>query len=477
MLWWRVYEPDAPELAVDTTTSNSLARGSVVGEIARTRVSGGVLIDVPAHQLRDRVESTAEALARRAPVIYEASFMADDVFVSVDILEHRRRGFVLTEVKSTLDVKEPHIPDVAVQLHVVRRAGLPVHRVEVMHLNRKCEHPDLSNLFVRENVTRLAEEERRRVPRRARSLLAALRGPLPEVETGPHCTTPYECPFITRCWPKLPKHHVSTLYRISKKRLGVAIAAGYETLRDLPSDFVEPGPAARQVASVKRCKVVVEPKLGDALDGIDGPIAFLDFETVMPAIPTWPGCRPYEQVPVQLSCHVIDQPDSKRTTHHAWLADGPGDPRRAFAHALIAACKGVRTILAYNASFERQRINSLAGALPDLAGRLARIGEQVLDLLTLVRDHVYHPDFGGSFSIKQVLPALVPGMGYGDLEIADGGIASAALEQLLLSGETMTRPERQTLRKNLLAYCERDTLAMVKLWHRLRHLAQGAREG
>ena len=128
-----------------------------------------------------------------------------------------------------------------IQLHVLRRAGVPVTRAEVMHLNRNCRHPDLSNLFIRKNVTRLAETAGRSVPRTVRSLLGMLRGPLPDVATGPHCTEPYECPFIARCWPPRPKHHVSTLYRISAMKLAKLLKGGYETLFDLPPQYATTG--------------------------------------------------------------------------------------------------------------------------------------------------------------------------------------------------------------------------------------------
>ena len=109
------------------------------------------------------------------------------------------------------------------------------------------------------------------------------------------------------------------------------------------------------------------------------------------------------------------------------------------------------------------RIESLADAVPNLAGKLTALADKIEDLLPVVRDHVYHPDFGGSFSIKKVLPALVPNLGYDDLEIGDGGTAATALETLLLDAESLTEALRKELRRNLLAYCERDTLAMVRL--------------
>ncbi len=467
-LWWRVHEPNAPELVPDGSLQAVFDRGNRVGELARTHVPGGVLIDVPVHQFSERVAATKQALAGGARAVYEASFIADGVFASVDILEKRRNGFGIMEVKSTLDVKEAHLPDIAIQLQVVRRSGMEVSRAELMHLNRECSYPDLSNLFVRENVTRQATALARTFPKKIEAQHKMLLGELPDIKPGDHCTEPYECPFLGRCWPQLPEHHVSTLYRLSSKKVAVLVERGWTTIYDLPEDFKAKGPALRQIQSVREDRLVVEPGLAKALRPLKAPIAFLDFETINPAIPAWPGCHPYEQVPVQFSCHVLRD---GQLTHHEWLAEGPEDPREDFSRALLDACTGVKTILAYNAPFERTCIEHLAEAVPSLAGKLNALATKIEDLLPLVRDHIYHPNFGGGFSIKKVLPALVPDLGYDDLAIGDGTTASTALEALLLDAEALTLTQQKTLRRDLLAYCERDTLAMVKLHERLEELA------
>src|SRR5574342_419539 len=216
-LWLRVHEPDAPELEVDPGLQAVFDRGNRVGEAARERFPGGVLVDGDYWKVKEKVEKTRQAIADGAPAIFEASFLEDGVFAAVDVLVRKRRGFALEEVKSTLEVKEPHVPDVAIQLHVLHRAGLDVRRAEVMHLNRECRHPDLSNLFVQTDVTREAEGLLPGCPRRIRQLQTVLDGPIPAAEIGAHCTDPYECPFVGRCFPKLPKHHVSPLYRIGAR--------------------------------------------------------------------------------------------------------------------------------------------------------------------------------------------------------------------------------------------------------------------
>jgi hypothetical protein len=97
------------------------------------------------------------------------------------------------------------------------------------------------------------------------------------------------------------------------------------------------------------------------------------------------------------------------------------------------------------------------------------IQSRLFDLLPVVREHVYHPAFAGSYSIKSVLPALVPEMTYDGMEVANGQAAGGAWESLV-RGEVGC-DERDRLRKALLDYCGQDTLAMVRLLDRLRMLA------
>ncbi len=468
-LWLRVHEPEAAELQAPASLQAVFDRGHQVGELARLEFPGGVLVDREYFDVAEKIADTKAALQAKAPAIYEASFAGGGVFVAVDILERRKRGHVLVEVKATLAVKEQFIPDVAVQMYSARAAGVDVRRAELMHLNRKCTFPDLSDLFVREDVTDAAEALLLSIPRQLREMRAALDGPLPRVEPGAHCADPYECPFVSHCQPDMPEHHVSTLYRIHTKRLAEFAEMGWETIDDLPDDVDLPLATARQVRSVKGGKVVVEEGLAEALGAIDAPVAYLDFESVNPPVPAWNGCHPYQHVPVQMSCHVVGPRGGMEHFEH--LAEGAGDPRPALAEAVVRACEGAMTVIAYNAPFERACLDHLAEAVPGKRRALRAIGNRLVDLLPIVREHVYHPDFGGSFSLKAVLPALVPGASYGDLAIADGNTASAVLEGLLLARDASPAEDRQRLRSQLLAYCERDTFAMVKLTDRLGVLA------
>jgi hypothetical protein len=259
------------------------------------------------------------------------------------------------------------------------------------------------------------------------------------------------------------------VYRAGKKVKEWA-AQGWRSILDLPPDLPLNPVAGRQVAALRTGQMQVESSLASALAIFVGPLAFLDFETVSPAVPRWPGCSPYSAVPVQLSCHLED--GAGRHRHLEWLADGPGDPRLEFTLFLVEACAGARTIVSYNAGFEAECLRHLAEALPHLAPELTDVERRLVDLLPVVRNHVYHPEFDGSFSLKQVLPALLSDMQYDGMEVAEGRAASRELAQLLF-GEPMDPQERSVIRESLLAYCKQDTWAMVRLLQTLRSLAIG----
>ena len=260
---------------------------------------------------------------------------------------------------------------------------------------------------------------------------------------------------------------MSNLYRIDRKRALELEADGFATIYDLPSDLELSVIHARQVKAVQSGRMVVEPTLAKALAPFASPLAFLDFETVSLAVPHWTGCRPWQQVPVQFSVHAEER---GALVHHEWIADGPEDPRAALAAALVEACAGAKKIVAYYASFERDCIRQLREAVPGCAKELERIERRLVDLLPVIRRHVYHPDFGGGFSIKKTLPALVPGLSYADLQVQDGEVATVELQRLLLRGAELPADEQAALRHALLRYCERDTWAMVKLLEKLRSL-------
>jgi hypothetical protein len=464
LLWWQVHDPDAAELVAPPDVRARYAWGQRVGRAAWDAFPDGIAIPLDPRHLDDAVAATEAAVRGGATRIYEASFLHRDVFVAVDILDRDSDGWTLREVKSSTGVRDQHLPDAAIQAWVLAERGLPIDRVEVVHLNRECVYPDLTDLFEGEDVSEVVGSLLPDVPGDVDRLASVLAGPLPAAEIGERCHTPYTCPFRARCWPELPLDHVSTLYYGGRRKREL-LAAGIERIGDIPTDVALNEIQDRQRRALRAGDVIVDEGLADAMADYEEPIAYLDFETVALPIPAWEGCRPYDAVPVQYACATRETDATLRLREY--LGDGGGDPRPALTAALIEALDGAGTILAYNASFEQRCVEQLMEvASAEEAAALEQIWDKLEDLLPVVKDHVYAPAFRGSFSLKRVLPALVPEMAYDDLAVAGGAVASTELTTLLLEPDSLPPAEREQLRADLLAYCRRDVegLAALHRW-------------
>ena len=198
-----------------------------------------------------------------------------------------------------------------------------------------------------------------------------------------------------------------------------------------------------------------------ALAADSSPTYFLDFETVMFAVPRWKGTRPYQQIPFQFSVHRYSRSGSLEHVSHLDLSGE--DPSRGFAEALAVACGKRGPIYVYNVGFERSRIIELAERFPALCGPLEAIIRRLRDLLPVVMDHYYHPSQRGSWSIKSVLPTIAPDLSYADLDgVQDGGMAMAAY----LEGTSPSTPpaRKADINRSLLSYCGMDTEGLFRIW-------------
>ncbi len=460
-MWWTTHEPDAPELVPGPAARFILDEGARVAEAARAAFPGGVFIDLPPDRVADRVEATRRALDRGEPAIFDATFAECGIWLSVDILARTGKAYAFIEVKASTSIKPHHLWDAALQAYVLRRAGVEVDAVEIMHLNGDCRFPELDDLFVREAVSGRVRALFPQISKLVAAHSATLEGPLPEVEVGRHCDQPHPCPFKDRCWPALPRHSVETFYGLRRDKSAQLGAHGLALVDEVPASFPLNAIQQRQRRSVAAGELKVEGDLAGALAPFQGRVAYLGFETVGPSIPVWEGLGPWHHHPVQFSCHVAS-PDGG-LEHVEWLAPGPEDSRAAMAEVLVAALEGVDAVVAYDAPFEKKCLEVIAGAAPEHASRLNAMASKLRDLLPVVRGHVYHPDFLGSFSLKSVAPALIPDLPHEALEVSKDHTASALLHRLLFLGDPRGPAQREALRRSLLDYCAMDTLALVRL--------------
>jgi len=191
---------------------------------------------------------------------------------------------------------------------------------------------------------------------------------------------------------------------------------------------------------------------------------YLDFETINPGIPKYQGTRPYQQVLFQYSLH-INQTEDSELQHKEYLADPNKDPRIGFIEQLISECGDSGDILVYNVGFERGRLNELIEQFPHYKASLQSIVSRLKDLMVPFQNKWYYtPEMKGSYSIKNVLPAMVPELSYNDLEIKEGGIASDTFLQMI---NKSFKGDEGIKRKQLLEYCKLDTEAMVQILKKL----------
>ncbi len=438
--------------------------GTSVGILAQQLFPGGVDCTPPTYRdFEQSVLDTERAIADGARVIYEAAFLRDGVLAAMDILVRTDDGWKAYEVKGSTGVKDVYINDAALQAHVIE-GSIPLVDVSIVHLNNRYvkQGPiDVHALFTIASVKERVETERMHVPARIEALKAVLLLPeVPVIEIGPHCNTPYSCDFKAHCWAHVPEPSVFDLSNSAGKPW-LLYGRGILRLADVPAD--EPLNAAqrRQVDACISGEVAVDREpLRKWLDALRYPLHHFDFETMNAAVPLYDGTGPFQQLPFQYSLHVQATP-AGAAEHREFLGDGRGDPRETLVQQLLADIGPEGDILAYHAPFERRVLAELARDLPHHAAAIEALLPRIKDLIDPFKKGWYYaPGMNGSNSIKSVLPALVPELDYHDLNIQEGATASMHYSQL--AAGTYAGDAAQ-LRADLLAYCELDTLAMMRV--------------
>jgi len=466
-LYFEVHHPELREISAATQAAFEV--GHRVGDVAQ-QIYGqgrGILIEYGpglAKALRD-TESLMKASVDEP--IFEATFSHGGVLVRLDVLipkgpNPQSPTWKIVEVKASTKLKDEHVPDCAIQAWVFQGLGYDLGEIALAHVDNSYEYPGGENfrgLLVEEDLTAEIADLQDSVPAWIELAKEAVSGDMPEVPVGQHCTTPYPCPFFEQCWPTETTYPVQGLGG-SKEKLGQLVTAGYRDIRDVPATVVD-GNETR--SRIHRVTVAGEAELLEGarttVQELPFPRYYLDFETIMPAVPIWPGTHPYETHAVQWSCHIEDSDGSLR--HEEFLDLSGTPPMRPLAESLIETLGNDGPILMYT-NYEAKVIRGLAEQLPEFAPKLQAILDRLVDLHPVVKTNYYHPNMLGSWSLKAVLPTIAPDIDYSALEeIQEGTAASNAYLEAI---DSSTSPERrEQLRTRLLEYCRLDTEAMVRV--------------
>ncbi len=472
ILWMDNNMPEKAEVSDNT----AMEVGSKVGELARSYFGDYKLVNYNP----DKVimsENTKQLIEEGTKTIAEASFYIDSLFCAVDILNKAGDGYDIIEVKSSTEIKDIYIDDVAFQYYVLRKCGINVSKIYIMHIDStyvRNSELELDKLFSLEDFTEEAKEKYDEVFGNIEYIRAFIDvNDEPEKDIDICCEVPYLCGYYGYCSRHLPEQSVFDIRRLKKATKYDYYHNGIVTFEDVIKKH--PKLSDKQLQQVetayydKRDLVNIEG-IKEFIDTLKYPLYHLDFETFQQAIPEYDGLRPYEQIPFQYSLHI--EYDDGCLEHREFLAKEGTDPRRRLAESLCRDIPANVCVLAYNMAFERSVIARLADIFPDLSVHLLSIRDNIHDLMIpFQKQHYYTKQMQGSYSIKYVLPALYPDdpeLDYHSLNgVHNGSEASAAFATL----ENHTQEEIEEIRDNLLKYCGLDTYAMVKVLAKLKEVS------
>ena len=466
LLWYIYNEPEAiPE--PDEATQAIFDQGHLVGDYSKKLFPKGIEVD-HTKSFEEGLKSTRELILKRVP-IFEAALTYKNCYARADILEPVGEDeWNLIEVKSSTELKDVNYYDIGFQYYLYTGAGLKIDKCYLMCIDntyiRKGDI-DPNKLFKKIDVTdEIKTSYSKTIENNVAEMVKAITAEtFTEIGIGAHCNDPYDCPLIDKCWSFLPERNVFLLYR-NKKLPMALIKDGILELAKIPEKYELNEKNQIQVDCEKTGKPHIDQeKIKEFLDTIQYPAYYMDFETCASAIPLFDGSSPYQQIPFQFSVHVVKEKGAK-PEHFSFLADGTNDPRPEFMAKLKEVMGTKGSVIAYNAGFEIGILKKCAEVLPEYKNWVESIEERIIDLLQPFRDFAYyHPKQDGSCSLKKVLPVLT-GKSYDDMEIGDGGTASAEYFRVTF---TEDNKDKAKVRKLLEEYCGLDTMGMVDIIEQL----------
>ncbi len=474
-LWLKKFKPNVLT-PPDEQAQAIFETGNIVGDLACQLFPDGKEVSYTTNY-DEMIATTKEWMEEGVSNIYEATFNYEGILIMVDILKVESDGVSIYEVKSSTEVKDIYLHDVSIQYYVLQNLGFSIKSASIVHINNEYvrgESLELDKLFKIVDVTSVVQSLQSNIPNILKEFEIYLEDKVnePDIDIGKHCNKPYECDAKNYCWKvqrAIPEYSIFNIFNLGSKKQVELYNQGIIDIEDIPEDFDMTANQAQAVENYKsKTSYIDKENIKAFLENLTYPIYHLDFETYQQAIPQYKGIKPFEQIPFQYSLHIEYQDGTLE--HKEYLSEDSVDSRYELAQKLCEDIRSDVTVLAYNMSFEKGVIKRLANSFSELEQHLLAINENIQDLMIPFQKKWYvTPSMQGSYSIKYVLPALVPEFekAYKELEgVQNGSQAMNAFASM----SKLEEGEKVKLRSALLEYCKLDTLAMVKLLENLKKL-------
>lgn len=432
-----------------------------VSETQQAIFDQGFVVEEYAQQL-----FTADQTTKFQPVA-----KTNDLYARADILHFNddTKKWDLYEVKSSTEVKDEHIPDLAFQKIAFEKSGTPIDKTYLIHINKEYVRNgqiDPKELLTIEDITDQVENIRQITEEQIPKALALIKNlNQPQIQIGKQCNKPYPCPFKEYCWKDVPELSIYNIQRLTDKQLTELQNLNILKIEDIPDDFKLNEKQQNQVTATKTKKPIIDKEaIASTLETLEYPLYFLDYETYGQAIPLFNGLKPYQQMPFQYSLHII-RSKGAAPEHYEYIHTGKDNPIPYLLKDMRANIGDTGSVIVWYKGFETSRNEEMAEMFPEYANFLNSINTRIFDLMDIFKDQYYvDADFKGSCSIKKVLPVLVPELSYAELEDIQEGSAASLYWFKHIYGDS---PIKDRITANMLKYCELDTMAMVEVWRRL----------
>lgn len=456
-LWLMTHKPDAyPQGEFSEFAKKLEAEGREVEAYVRELINGR----------EDANRFTFQSVFKTERGLYAmADMVRDNEDGSISIYEIKSS----TSVKS--DPKHNQIKDACFQMLAAQELGHRVREVFVVHLNDEYVRDgkiDPEALLIFADVTvrvREVEAETQQQISEALSLLEK-----PEIdESSCTCLTltkANHCDSFTHFNPNIPNPSIYNLPRASRGLLETFVRDGRFNLDQISLDEVTDRQKSVLQSAQSNEPVIDRVALASWFSKAEYPLYFLDYETYASAIPIVDGARPHSPIPFQYSLHVKRAPDDSELDHFEYLAEEAALPSAMVEH-MEQHIGPEGSVISWHASFENTQNSTMAKQFPDKAAFLQSLIDRTLDLEKIFTEAYVDIAFGGSTSIKKVLPVLVTDLNYDGLVVANGTDAMEAWKRLIALPDG---DEKGQLRAAMIQYCTLDTYAMVRLFQEMERI-------
>lgn len=468
-LWLCKHKPEVVPADEEEVIKARLEQGNEIERYARQLFPEGLLIESKTSQAK---KDTAKAIAEGATTLFQATVITNDGLLAMaDVITKDTDAdtWTLYEVKSTNSIKDEHILDLTFQRVAFEDAGYKLSKIMIIYLNKdymRQAYVDPNKLLLEKDATADTNELVEIVRAQTKDALEWLK----RTEEPKTCSCrlksrSHHCPTFHYLNPDVPEYSVFNISRIGAKKLAMLVDNDIMHVYDVPEDIKLTIIQQNQVDVVKTKQPNIDKQaIAELLGELEFPLYFLDYETVSTALPVFIGCRPYQQIPFQYSLHIMREPGGE-LEHYEYLACNDKQlPAHDLLKTLSEQVGDTGNIVTWNKSFETGRNREMAEQYPEYKAFMESVNERVFDLMEIFsKQHYVHHDFKGSNSIKKVLPVLVSGFTYDELEISNGLAAALKWYEAVTNDEV----DKGATFKALLEYCKLDTLAMVEIYNQL----------